>query len=78
MRIIVNTLLLLQLLTILAAIDGSDGVWKIPQARLPIIFQHLKDHGLTSQQIKILHNHLNQQIEGWGDIFADLEIKDSS
>lgn len=22
-----------------------------------------------------IYNHLNQNIEGWGDIFADLEIK---
>ena len=56
-------------------IDGSDGVWQIPQARLPVIFSFLKEKGLSKDESIELKKYFNQTIEGWGDIFEDIGIQ---
>lgn len=56
-------------------IDGSDGVWSVPQARLPAIFQVIKQKGLTLADSNLIHKDLNQEIDGWGDIYDDLGLK---
>ncbi len=56
-------------------IDGSDGVWEIPQARLPVIFSLLKEKGLSKDESIELKEYFNQVIEGWRDIFEDIAIQ---
>ena len=59
----------------LQMIDGSDGVWQIPQARLPVLFSLLKKKGLAKDQLVGLKGYFNQSIKGWGDIFEDIGIQ---
>lgn len=59
----------------LQIIDGSDGVWQIPQARLPVVFSLLKDKGLSKKESLGLKEYFNQTIDGWGDIFEDIGIQ---
>lgn len=59
----------------LQMIDGSDGVWEIPQARLPLIFSILKEKGLSEGESAELRNYFNKMIDGWGDIFEDIGIQ---
>lgn len=59
----------------LESIDGSDGVWQIPQARLFVIYQLVKDKGVTAEQFSKTRSNLNFMIDGWGDIFEDLGIE---
>lgn len=59
----------------LQGIDGSDGVWAIPKARLPLIYNNLKEMSVSSSDFLKLREDLNKKIEGWGDIFEDLEIQ---
>lgn len=58
----------------LETIDGSDGVWQIPQARLPVIYQQLQEKGVNVKAFARIREHLNLMIDGWGDIFEDLGI----
>lgn len=58
----------------LESIDGSDGVWEIPQARLPVIYQIVKDKGVSAEQFAKARENLNFLIKGWGDIFEDIGI----
>lgn len=58
----------------LETIDGSDGVWRIPQARLYVIYQKLKEKGIDEKEFVKVRRHLNFMIDGWGDIFEDLGI----
>lgn len=59
----------------LQMIDGSDGIWQIPQARLPVIFSLLKAKGLSKDKSVELKEYFNQNIDGWGDIFDDIGIQ---
>lgn len=59
----------------LQMIDGSDGVWQIPQARLPLVFSLLRDKGLSKKESFELKDYFNQTIDGWGDIFEDIGIQ---
>lgn len=59
----------------LQMIDGSDGIWQIPQARLPVIFSLLREKGLSKDGSIELKEYFNQVIEGWGDIFEDIGIQ---
>lgn len=59
----------------LQMIDGSDGIWKIPQARLLVIFSLLKEKGLSKNESIELKEYFNQTIDGWGDIFEDIGIQ---
>lgn len=58
----------------LESIDGSDGIWQIPQARLPAIYKKLKEKGINEKELIKAGEHLNFLIDGWGDIFEDLGI----
>lgn len=58
----------------LQLIDGSDGVWQIPQARLAVIYKVVKDKGVTLEQFAKARKSLNFLIDGWGDIFKDIGI----
>lgn len=59
----------------LQMIDGSDGVWEIPQARLPLMFSLLKEKGLSKVESIELKDYFNKTIDGWGNIFEDIGIK---
>jgi len=59
----------------LQMIDGSDGIWQIPQARLPVIFSLLKEKGISKNESIELKEYFNQAIEGWGDIFEDIGVR---
>lgn len=59
----------------LQMIDGSDGVWEIPQARLPLMFSLLKEKGLSKDEAIGLRDYFNKEIDGWGDIFEDIGIQ---
>lgn len=59
----------------LQMIDGSDGVWEIPQARLPLMFSLLKEKGLSKDESVGLKDYFNKVIDGWGDIFEDMGIQ---
>lgn len=59
----------------LQMIDGSDGIWQIPQARLLVIFSLLKEKGLSKDGSIELKEYFNRVIEGWGDIFEDIGIQ---
>lgn len=59
----------------LQMIDGSDGVWEIPQARLPLMFSLLKEKSLSKNESIGLRDYFNKEIDGWGDIFDDIGIQ---
>lgn len=59
----------------LQMIDGSDGVWQIPQARLPLMFSLLKEKGLSKKETIELKDYFNRVIDGWDDIFEDIGIQ---
>lgn len=59
----------------LQMIDGSDGIWQIPQARLLVIFSLLKEKGVSKDESIELKEYFNRVIEGWGDIFEDIGIQ---
>lgn len=56
-------------------IDGSDGVWEISHARLPLMFSLLKEKGLSKDESVGLKDYFNKVIDGWGDIFEDMGIQ---
>lgn len=60
--------------TYLAMIDGSDGIWQIPQARIIKMFEILKSRVNDDEKIEDIRETLNEKIEGWGDIFDDLRF----
>lgn len=59
----------------LAMIDGSDGVWQIPFARIQLMFGALESRGATKEELENLRHRLNQSIKGWGDIFEELKLQ---
>lgn len=59
----------------LQSIDGSDGVWMIPKARLPKMVHLLARLGLDADGLSDLGDKLTARIDGWSDILSDLEIK---
>lgn len=59
----------------LAMIDGSDGVWQIPFARIQLMFGELESRGVTKEEQENLRKLLNQKIRGWGDIFEELKLQ---
>lgn len=59
----------------LQMIDGSDGVWEIPQARLPLMFSLLREKGLSKVESTELKDYFNKAIDGWGDIFEDIGVQ---
>lgn len=61
--------------TYLQMIDGSDGVWQIPFARLQFLFAEFGSHGVSHEEKDRLRRYLNERIEGWGDIFENLEFQ---
>lgn len=58
----------------LQMIDGSDGVWQIPRARIIEIFGLMKSK-LSENELEDVREELNEKIEGWGDIFDDLGVE---
>jgi len=61
--------------TYLQMIDGSDGVWQIPLARIQLMFGEMENRGVTKEEREMLRNNLNSKIEGWGDIFEELQLQ---
>lgn len=59
----------------LQMIDGSDGVWQIPVARIQLMLKELKRRGMTSEEKEELRNFLGSNIQGWGDVFEELEFQ---
>ena len=59
----------------LTLIDGSDGVWQIPFARLQLIFGELQNRGIAQTQQEKLRLSLADSITGWGDIFEELKTQ---
>lgn len=60
----------------LVMIDGSDGVWKIPQARIIKMLRDLEERGLAKKEKRDLGKVLNAKISGWGNILEDLNSDD--
>ncbi|MBI1971300.1 MAG: SWIM zinc finger family protein [Candidatus Wildermuthbacteria bacterium] len=61
--------------TYLPMIDGSDGVWQIPFARIQLMFGDLERRGAAKEEQNALKAMLNKNIQGWGDIFEELKIQ---
>jgi hypothetical protein len=59
----------------LQMIDGSDGVWQIPLARIHLMMQELKQRDMTPTEKEGLRNILNSRIQGWGDVLKELESR---
>ena len=61
--------------TYLSMIDGSDGVWQIPLARIQAMFGDMESHGASKEEQEKLRAYLNKEIKGWGDIFEDIQFQ---
>lgn len=61
--------------TYLELIDGSDGVWQIPFARVQLMFGELESKGATKEEEEILHKILSQNVKNWGDVFEELKLQ---
>lgn len=59
----------------LQMINGSDGVWEIPQSRLSVVYSLLKEKGLSKGGSIELKEYFNKNINGWGDIFEDIGVQ---
>lgn len=59
----------------LESIDGSDGVWQIPQARVRRLIETIKRAAIGKEEFEKFRESLNHRIEGWGDVFDDLDIQ---
>ena len=59
----------------LEMIDGSDGVWQIPFARVQLMFGELEHRGIAQEQEEQLRSHLKTTITGWGDVFEELKTQ---
>lgn len=58
----------------LELIDSSDGVWQIPQARVRRLIERIKRAAIGKGEFEKFRESLNHRIEGWGDVFDDLDI----
>jgi uncharacterized protein VirK/YbjX len=58
-------------------IDGSDGIWVIPQARLKAMIKFLLRSGMSKEKILQFGQALNKKIDGWGNILEDIDVKTS-
>lgn len=58
-------------------IDGSDGIWVIPQARLREMIKFLLKSGISKEEILQFGKVLNNKIDGWGNILEDIGVKTS-
>jgi hypothetical protein len=61
--------------TYLNLIDGSDGVWQIPFARIQLMFGERAQWGVTKEDEEGLRLLLAKKITGWGDIFEELQTQ---
>jgi uncharacterized Zn finger protein len=61
--------------TYLALVDGSDGVWQIPFARIQLMFGELQNRGIAQVQQEKLRLYLKDSITGWGDVFEELKTQ---
>ncbi len=61
--------------TYLALIDGSDGIWQIPFARIQLMFGELQNRGIAQAQQEQLRLFLKDSITGWGDVFEELKTQ---
>ncbi len=59
----------------LSLIDGSDGVWQIPFARIQLMFGELQHRGIPDIEQERLRIHLKNAITGWGNIFEELKTQ---
>jgi hypothetical protein len=59
----------------LELIDGSDGIWVIPKVRLKEMIKILLKLGMDIGGVVKFGQKLNDEIEGWGDIFEDIGFK---
>ena len=57
----------------LEMIDGSDGVWQIPFARVQLMFGELQNRGIAQAEQEKLRLYLKSSITGWGDVFEKLQ-----
>ena len=56
-------------------IDGSDGVWQIPFARIQLMLGEKTQRGVTKEEEEGLRLLLEKKITGWGDIFEELQTQ---
>ena len=59
----------------LEMIDGSDGVWQIPFARVQLMFGELQNRGIAQAEQEKLRLYLKSSITGWGDVFEELQTQ---
>ncbi|MDO8474482.1 MAG: SWIM zinc finger family protein [bacterium] len=59
----------------LEMIDGSDGVWQIPFARIQVMFGERAQWRVTKDEEEKLRFSLGKKITGWGDIFEELQTQ---
>jgi len=59
----------------LGLIDGSDGIWVIPRARLKEMLKFLLKSGMDIEEMTKFGKKLNDELEGWGDILENIGFK---